>query len=585
MHVIATAGHVDHGKSTLVRRLTSMEPDRWSEERRRGLTIDLGFAWTTLDDGQRLAFVDVPGHERFVPNMLAGIGEVPAVMFVVAADEGWMPQSEEHLAALDALGVRHGLLAVTRSDLTDPRPATELVLERIGRTSLGRLPAVAVSGRTGEGVTELRARLAELVRGLPAPDADADVRLWVDRSFSVRGAGTVVTGTLRGGTITTEDELEVASTGQAVRVRGIQTLGERTSGVSGLARIAVNLRGVDTDVITRGDALVTPQAWRGTGWVDVALREHDGDLPGELVLHVGSAAVTVRPRRLGPGLARLHLARPLPLRYGDVALLRDPGQHIVVDGLRVLDVDPPGLTRRGAARARAAQLAELTDRSKASEQQVRRRGFVSAGDLRWMGLTGAGVELRGWHADPQRWRNAQRELPALVRAWQSSHPLQPGVPVEVVRQRLGLPHGLANEAARATGLSIVDGQVRFPDAAAELPQRVESALAKLERDLAENPFVAPEAARLAELKLDPKALAAAVRAGRLLKIADGIVLLPGAEERAAEILATLDSPFTLSQARKALGTTRRVAVPLLELLDRKGFTERLPDSTRRMRQA
>ncbi|MGH3624168.1 MAG: GTP-binding protein, partial [Sciscionella sp.] len=140
MHVIATAGHVDHGKSTLVRRLTSMEPDRFAEERRRGLTIDLGFAWTTLPGGERLAFVDVPGHERFVPNMLAGIGEVPAVLFVVAADEGWMPQSEEHLAALDALGVRHGLLAVTRRDLAEPGPVTERVLDRIAETSLGRIP-------------------------------------------------------------------------------------------------------------------------------------------------------------------------------------------------------------------------------------------------------------------------------------------------------------------------------------------------------------------------------------------------------------------------------------------------------------
>src|ERR1051326_4112834 len=177
MHVVATAGHVDHGKSTLVRALTGMEPDRWAEERRRGMTIDLGFAWTDLPAGPgpaatTVAFVDVPGHERFVPNMLAGIGPVPAVMVVVAADEGWMPQSREHLEALDALNVRHGLLVVTRSDLMDPELARDEALEHLAATSLGGVPAVCVSGATGEGLDELRAALGALVAGLPAPDPD-----------------------------------------------------------------------------------------------------------------------------------------------------------------------------------------------------------------------------------------------------------------------------------------------------------------------------------------------------------------------------------------------------------------------------
>ena len=195
MHVVATAGHVDHGKSTLVRALTGMEPDRYEEERRRGMTIDLGFAWTALPSGEVVAFVDVPGHERFVPTMLAGVGPVPAVLLVVSADEGWMPQTAEHVAALDALGVRHALLAVTRSDLADPAPVAADVRRRLGATSLAGLPAVAVSARTGQGLPELRTALGALVRSLPAPDSGAPVRLWVDRSFSIRGSGTVVTGT------------------------------------------------------------------------------------------------------------------------------------------------------------------------------------------------------------------------------------------------------------------------------------------------------------------------------------------------------------------------------------------------------
>ena len=224
MRVIATAGHVDHGKSTLIRLLTGMEPDRWSQERSRGMTIDLGFAWTELA-GRTLAFVDVPGHERFVPNMLAGIGPVPAVLFVVAADEGWQQQSTEHLDALHALGVRHGLLAVTRCDLADPAEATEQAQQRLADSRLGTLPVVHVSGRTGAGLGELEQALVALADGLPQPDAGADVRLWADRAFTIKGAGTVVTGTLAAGTLRTGDKLLLHPGGRQVSVRGLQALG------------------------------------------------------------------------------------------------------------------------------------------------------------------------------------------------------------------------------------------------------------------------------------------------------------------------------------------------------------------------
>ena len=211
MQVVATAGHVDHGKSTLVRALTGMEPDRWAEERRRGMTIDLGFAWTTLPSGAEVAFVDVPGHERFVTTMLAGVGPVPAVLLVVAADEGWMPQSAEHVDALSALGVRHGLLVVTRSDLLEPDLAREEALAHLEGTSLAGLPSVCVSAATGAGMDDLRAAIDGLAAALPVPDPHADVRLWVDRAFTIRGAGTVVTGTLPAGRLRVDDELELLS--------------------------------------------------------------------------------------------------------------------------------------------------------------------------------------------------------------------------------------------------------------------------------------------------------------------------------------------------------------------------------------
>ena len=214
MYVVATAGHVDHGKSTLVRALTGMEPDRWEEERRRGMTIDLGFAWTDVGGDTMVAFVDVPGHHRFISNMLAGVGPVAAVLFVVAADEGWGRQSTEHLAALHALGVRHGVLAVTRADLGDAALATAGAREWLRGTSLSDMEAVAVSPVTGEGMTELRRALYRLVTSMP-PVPPGPARLWVDRAFTVRGAGTVVTGTLSSGQIEVGDELWLSSSGAA----------------------------------------------------------------------------------------------------------------------------------------------------------------------------------------------------------------------------------------------------------------------------------------------------------------------------------------------------------------------------------
>jgi selenocysteine-specific elongation factor len=566
MHVLATAGHVDHGKSTLVRLLTGMEPDRWAEERRRGLTIDLGFAWTELPGGQEVAFVDVPGHERFVPNMLAGIGPVPAVVFVVAADGGWMPQSAEHLAALHALDVRHGLLVVTRADLADPEQATARALEEIGATSLGAVPSVAVSGRTGAGLDRLRAELAALVDRLPAPDLAADVRLWVDRSFSVRGAGTVVTGTLTAGRLRVGDDLVLSSTGERVRIRGLQSLGRTRPEVEAVARVAVNLRGVEAERAGRGDAVLAPRAWRTTDAVDV--RVTDAELPRNLVLHLGSAAVPVRVRPLGTDTARLALARPLPLRVGDRGLLRDPGRHHVSAGVTVLDIAPPTLDRRGAARQRDAELT----RSDPAELYLRRHGFARVADLRNMGLRDVGVPLGDWRADGARWAGLLARAADEVSSWRQENPVAGTMPEDVLAHRLEMPAGLVGALVAAAGVRLVPGD--------ELPPEVEKAVRRLEDDLAASPFAAPEAARLVELGLGKRELAAAVRAGRLTRIADGVVLGPDAYRRAAEVLAGLPQPFTVSEARQALATTRRVAVPLLEHLDAQRTTTRRPDGTR-----
>ncbi|MEV4370114.1 selenocysteine-specific translation elongation factor [Nonomuraea sp. NPDC049637] len=571
MWVIATAGHVDHGKSALVRALTGMEPDRWAEERRRGMTIDLGFAWATLGSGRQVAFVDVPGHERFVTNMLAGVGPCPAVMFVVAADEGWRAQSAEHLAALHALDVRHGLLVVTRTDLADPGPALEEARLHLEGTSLSGIDAVPVSARTGQGLPELSAALDRLAAGLPEPRRDGPVRLWIDRAFTVTGAGTVVTGTLTHGTLRVGDELLAGS--HRLQVRGLQTLNQRRDAVPATARVAVNVRGADRDALQRGTPLLTPDSWITTQSADVRL-EPGADVGRELVFHLGSAAVPARVRPLGAGTARLTLARPLPLRGGDHGLLRDPGRRMIVAGVRVLDVRPAPLRRRGAAAVRGAALAGVT--VPAAADLLRWHGLLSRAELTAMGAAPDGPPVTGdWFADPGHWSELRRRLSEQV----SQH--DQGITVEAAARLLGLPDRRLARALVAEPLTIRAGVLVNGDRArAPMPPQVEQAVARLRSDLAGRPFDAPTAERLTELRLTGAALGAAMRAAALLHIGRNVVLLPDAPELAVAVLSTLPAPFTVSQARTALGTSRRVAVPLLEYLDARGHTRRVDNDSR-----
>ncbi len=581
MEVIATAGHVDHGKSTLVRALTGMEPDRWEEERRRGLTIDLGFAWTTLPSGRVVAVVDVPGHERFVGNMLAGVGSVPAALVVVAADDGWSAQTAEHVAVLDALGVRHALLAVTKADLADPAPVLADATERLAATSMGAVPGVAVSAPSGRGVPGLAAALETLLAGLPAPDAGAPVRLWIDRAFPIRGAGTVVTGTLAAGSVAPGDRLSLA--GREVGVRGVQSLGRPVERATATARVALNLRGVAVEDLSRGDALLTPGAFRDTAEVDVVLAREPADrLPAEAVLHVGSAAVPVRLRPLDGTAVRLRLASPLPLRVGDRVLLRDPGARRVL-GADVRDVAPPELRRRGAARQRAADLAEQDTGPAGATADLVRRRVMRADDFTAMGwpVPDDAVRAGPWLLAPGLVETLARRVPGLVAAHRQAYPLEPGPPVAVVRRELDLPDDDLVRLAVRPPLALREGRVVV--AAAGLPAAVQRAVDGIRARLAGDPFAAPDAEQLRAAGLGPRELAAAVRDGQLVRVGEGVYLAPGVEQVARERLAGLGQPFTVSQARSAWGTSRRVAVPLMEWLDARGVTQRLPDASRRLR--
>ena len=386
----------------------------------------------------------MPGHERFVPTMLAGVGPVPAVLLVVAADEGWMPQSAEHLAALDALGVRHGLLAVTRSDLADPAPAAARARAEVGGDLARRGRRRSRSARrTGAGLADLRAALDRLLAGLPVPDPGAPVRLWVDRAFTVRGSGTVVTGTLGAGTLRVGDELELVPGGRRVRRArpavagraGRRGDGDRAGRGEPARRAGRRGRPAARRWSRRGSGR-RRRSWT-SGWPACrwpSCRPSWCCTSGRRRCRSGSV-------RSATDTLRLRLARALPLHVGDRVLLRDPGRRLVAGGLRVLDVDPPPLRRRGAAAARAAELSTLDGRPDGTGE-LRRRGAVRAAALRAMGVpepagAGAGRGLAGRPRPLRRgWRAA---LAARWPAHAAAHPLEHGLPVEAARQRLGLP--------------------------------------------------------------------------------------------------------------------------------------------------
>lgn len=616
MHVVATAGHVDHGKSALVRALTDMDPDRWAEEKRRGLTIDLGFVWTTLPSGTDLAFVDVPGHEKFLGNMLAGVGPAPVVIFVVAADEGWQEQSTDHRDAVRALDIRHGLIALTRADRADATRRAEVtaqVRHELAGTALADAPLVEVSAHTGEGIAQMRQVLDEVLAQVPAPDAQARVRVWIDRAFSVKGAGTVVTGTLAAGTLRVGDTLQLASLDgtRVVEVRGLHSENTAHQVLEPTSRVAVNLRGISADAIHRGHSLLSSGAWELVEQIDVrrTFGQDFYELPQNIVVHIGTAGLEAHVRPLSADYARLSLAYPLPLQLLDRFVVRSPGGRHVSAGVQVIDVYPPELNRRGAARRRAEELELLADASPSATSTpatstpaaspspftdptgyIQRVGYVPVDKLQRAGFTvddpaappqGIIAFRQWWIAAREitRWKN---QLLVALGKHAQENPLAAGMPRKAAMDALDLQEdALLGIAVAAAKVEQVDGVLRVPGHKVDLGA-AEASVAKLEAWLADDPFAAPEADELQELRLGAKQLAAAENAGRLLRLGQGIVLLPGAPQEAKKRIAQLEQPFTLSAARKALSTTRRVAIPLLEYLDEQGITRRLDGGLREL---
>ncbi len=559
--VVATAGHVDHGKSSLVRALTGTDPDRFAEEQRRGMTIDLGFAHLRLPSGREIGFVDVPGHVRFVANMLAGVGGAAACLLVVDATEGWRPQSEEHLRILELLGTPTGVIAITKADLVDD-DGIELahldVADHVRGTFLDRAPVVAVSAVTGAGLDELVDVLGTVAMSLPAGPDDDRPRLWIDRSFSARGAGTVVTGTLTGGTLHVDDQLHVVPAGVPVRVRALQSHGTAYDEVGPGRRVAVNLVGVDHRAVRRGDALVRVEQWRPTRRADASLAvlatlDHAVSRRGAHVAHIGSGEWPVRVRVLGPetlapgepGFVRLHLAAELPLVRGDRFVLRESGRGETVGGGEILDVRPV----RPASRARP-------DRS--IERLVAEHGWISAADL--TALTGERVTptVDEWVVAPAALDATRSRVRELVDA---AGPLGLDVATLDARERavLATLEAVRVDRGRATPAAVVDPLATHP-----LVARLEAA------GLAPPVVDDVDRATIREL----------VRRG-LLWEREGLLFHPAALDvaarAAAQLLRAHPEGITVSALREVLGITRKHAVPLAAELDARAITRRRGD--------
>jgi selenocysteine-specific elongation factor len=568
MRVIATAGHVDHGKSTLVWGLTGTDPDRLAEEKSRGLTIDLGFAFTTLPSGQEVGFVDVPGHGRLVKNMLAGVSAVDACLFVIAATEGWKAQSEEHLRILELLGIDRGVVAMTKVGLVsdDERELALLeIADRLRGSFLAAAEVVPVDVPAGIGVDALRTALDRLVAATPpAPDRGRP-RLWADRSFAIRGAGTVLTGTLIDGSLALNDELAIEPGHHPVRVRGLQTHHRRLETAPPGRRLAVNLTGVGHRDVTRGQALVRPGQWYLSSVIDVSLRvlesvPHPVSDRGAFAVYIGSGDFPVRLRVLGgrpqiepgeSGQARMWLRGriPLPLLPGDRYVLRELGRGETVGGGEVLDVEPVLPPRQAAPTISAARI-------------VAERGWIDADYLER--LTGERLPptVDRWVMAPAALDELRRQIAEAVRDAGST-----GIALASLSE--------IQRAVIATGLPGITVTADRVMETAAVSTELSAAATRTLAALAASPWSPP-----AMSPADRGALRELERAGLAVEVGDLWFSAAAVDEAVvvlAELLAEHPEGVTVSLAREALGSSRKYVMPLLAHLDATGMTRRRGD--------
>jgi selenocysteine-specific elongation factor len=590
--VVGTAGHIDHGKTSLLRALTGIDADRLPEEQRRGMTIDVGYAHLAYEDGVELDFVDVPGHDRLIGNMLVGAGEIDAAMLVVAADDGPRPQTLEHLALLDALGIDVGLAVVTKVDAVGPERAAAVVdevRELIAGTTLAGSPVLPASSATRDGIEAVRTALRAVRDQVAARAVVGPPRLAIDRMFAVKGRGTVVTGTLRGGSVARGDTLRREPGGEAVRVREIQVHSTPREAHGG-GRTALNLAGLPTDALRRGDVLTSDERVLATDRLLVAVRGGASRPGASLRLHVGTDQVDATARRVAAsaGVLFLTLDRPIATFVGDRGVLREPAAGSVVGGVRVLDTSPPrGSSRRRMTSGRLDRLGgavSTDDAGRIEAARVELHGALDAGNgpLRMAPDVEAAVRTSIVDAVAAHHRDApvSAGLP-LARARASG--LRALRSVATVERRsadaaaaavAGLVDELVGEGALAR-----DGQVlRDPSRGSSAPPELEAAMGRLETALSVSaPPALEEAAALAGCPAE--GVRALVASGRITRLGPGLAwATPTYHRLAAEALAMARAaPLTPAAFRDATGSSRKFVLAILEDLDRREILRRSPD--------
>ena len=563
---VGTAGHIDHGKTWLVRALTGKDTDRLPEEQRRGISIDLGYAPLELPDGRRLSLIDVPGHERFVRTMVAGATGIDLFLLVIDAAEGARPQTLEHIAILRLLGVEAGVVAITKADLVDEETLEIAIAE--ARELVPEAEVVAVSAKTGMGLDDLRAALARVADRSTVRDAAGPARLYIDRVFTLRGIGTVVTGTLWSGTIAEGDVLQVAPGGDEVRVRSVQVHDAAVERATAGERVALGLPGVDRRDLHRGDALVTPGAFPVSYRLDVELEELvpiDGG--ARVSVHHGTSRIPARVARVGTQTAQLRLEAPVVAARGDRVVLRG---ETTLGGATVLDPAPPRrldeerleLLERGDP----ASIVSATVHAPVSVESLRARGLLAPAELE-EGLA-AVVQAGGW-AFSQMWLEETREsVVDRLRARAEAEPLEPGLAVA----ELLPPEPWAPAVLPLLPIERRGGMAYLPGVAASLGARAAAA---------EELGHALDGAGLAAVKLDDPELARYLEGdGRLVRLGDGFAVSSTAYERARELVVaecTAAGEISLARFRDLAGVGRRDAQLLLERLDQDGVTRRLGD--------
>ncbi|MEM8532563.1 MAG: selenocysteine-specific translation elongation factor [Chloroflexota bacterium] len=624
MYVIGTAGHVDHGKSTLVKVLTGIDPDRWEEEQRREMTIDLGFAWLHMPGGREISLIDVPGHERFIKNMLAGIGGIDAALLIVAADEAIMPQTIEHLAILDLLGISQGIIVLTKVDLVDPEWLTfvsEEIREHVAHTTFAKAPMVHVSARQGHGIDTLLYTIDQVLDDLPSrTTVQGKPYLPIDRAFTLSGFGTIVTGTLSGGPLHLGDEIEIVPLTMRGRVRGLQTHQQKREVAQPGSRVAVNITGISHHDITRGQVLTKPDTLEPTDVLDVHVRLVS-NAPKALQqnmavdLFVGAAEVHCRitlldQEELRPGASgwlQLRLERPIAAIAGDRYILRLPSPSSTIGGGTIIDAHPPRHRRfrteviqslESLARGQPADLVqralstavlytwpELVKTCKLDDQSMlvgvqkllQQQNIMvlsPSGDV----LPAATIDIIpsiGWVMLVEQWQSLRTKVTKIIEQYHQRYPLRKGMPREEVRSRLKVTQAEL-EVILHLGIiqqlvCVYDRSVSLPDYHPKLSDKQQQIIDQLMDTMATSPYSPPTPS------VEPELLGWLLEQNHLVRVSEDIFFSPSAY---AEMVQWVQDHIrqtggvTVAQFRNHFQTSRKYALALLEYLDTAKITRR-----------